>query len=164
MGKKELMSENDVKNLLGIHDFRSLSKDQIIQFISSIPDMDKEVAIKCIEQFPEFKKFSTNALQTLQNSTNSIINNSEPSLKEAIAQNQQILDNLSLILEKEEITSEERQFIINTMVDVANNTAMLHENNNDFLKNIFSKLTTAAMIAVAISGAILGVKFIDKKD
>ena len=65
MRKNELMSENDVKSMLGISDFRSISKDQIIQFVSSIPDMDKEVAIKCIEQFPEFEKFSNNALQFL---------------------------------------------------------------------------------------------------
>lgn len=37
---------------LAIEDFRNISKDKIMEFVSAIPNMDKEVAIKIIEQFP----------------------------------------------------------------------------------------------------------------
>ena len=164
MRKNELMSENDVKSMLGISDFRSISKDQIIQFVSSMHNMDKEVAIKCIEQFPEFEKFSNNALQFLTDASNTIINDNKSSRKDVVLQNQQILDSLSKILEKEDISPEEQEFVINAMIDVANSTAAIHKNNNEFLKNIFSKLTTVAAVAITIGGALLGVKFIDKKD
>lgn len=47
------MDENDVKKLLGIEDFRRLSKKQVIQFVSFIPQMEPQVVMKVIEQFPE---------------------------------------------------------------------------------------------------------------
>ena len=39
-----LMSEKEVLQKLGIPDFRHLSKKTAVQFISSIPQMDPEVA------------------------------------------------------------------------------------------------------------------------
>ena len=48
-----LMSEKEVLQKLGIPDFRHLSKKTAVQFISSIPQMDPEVAKKALDQFPE---------------------------------------------------------------------------------------------------------------
>lgn len=56
MGK--LVNEEDVKNALKIDSFRNLSKSKIMEFVSLIPNMDKEVAIKIIEQYPTFARMS----------------------------------------------------------------------------------------------------------
>ncbi|MDT2767760.1 hypothetical protein P7G58_02615 [Globicatella sulfidifaciens] len=54
---KTLVSGDEVKSALGIKNFRNLSKDKIMEFVSLIPNMDKEVAIEIIRQFPSFVDF-----------------------------------------------------------------------------------------------------------
>ena len=49
------ITEEQVLKTLGIPDFRHMTKEKIIQFISVLPYMDPEVAKKALEQFPEFK-------------------------------------------------------------------------------------------------------------
>lgn len=51
---KRPMNEEKVLKKLGIKNFRHLSKDKVVEFISMIPDMDPEVAKAAINQFPEF--------------------------------------------------------------------------------------------------------------
>ena len=45
---KRLLSEEDVKHMLGIENFRQLDKKTTIEFISSISQMDPEVAVKAL--------------------------------------------------------------------------------------------------------------------
>ena len=49
---KHTLSETEVKKILNIDDFRSISKVKIMDFISLIPKIDKELAINIINQFP----------------------------------------------------------------------------------------------------------------
>jgi len=44
-----LLTADQVKECLNIPDFRHLTKDKLIEFVSAIPDMDREVAIRIIE-------------------------------------------------------------------------------------------------------------------
>ncbi|MFW3362430.1 hypothetical protein ACN2A0_07175 [Aerococcus viridans] len=42
---KSLNNEKKVKGMLNIDSFRNFSKDKIMNFVSEIPKMDKEVAM-----------------------------------------------------------------------------------------------------------------------
>ena len=59
---KYMATENDVKKALAIDSFRNISKDKIMEFVSAIPNMDKEVAIKIIEQFPSYSESANNMI------------------------------------------------------------------------------------------------------
>ena len=50
----QLMTEKDVLAKLGVKDFRSISKENIINFASMLQEMEPEVAMKALEQVPEF--------------------------------------------------------------------------------------------------------------
>lgn len=52
-------SEDAVKKALAIDSWRNLSKDKLLRFVAMMPDMDKEVAVRTIEQFPQFKEFGS---------------------------------------------------------------------------------------------------------
>ena len=41
---KELLSADAVLERIGATSFRNISKDQLITFVSAIPEMDKEIA------------------------------------------------------------------------------------------------------------------------
>ena len=62
---KYMFTENEVKKALAIDSFRNISKDKIMEFVSAIPNMDKEVAVKIIEQFPSYAESANNMLTQL---------------------------------------------------------------------------------------------------
>jgi len=61
-----LDSEDAVKKALGINSFREMSKDKMLAFAASMPDMAKEVRIKLIEQIPGFQKFALDAINAAE--------------------------------------------------------------------------------------------------
>lgn len=165
MGKdKKLLSEADVLNKLGATDFRSINKNQLIEFVTSIPEMDKEVAMKCIEQFPEFKEQSTTIIKELYKQYDSVADSHKAGRAKAMDAYQGILNDLSKELEKSEISKEEKQELIATMVDVADKIAELQRDSDYFLEKVLHWGSGVAMFAIAAGAAILGVKcgFLDK--
>lgn len=62
----QYQSEIDVKKALGIDSFRNLSRENVMRFAALMPDMDKEIALKIVEQFPEFKAFALDAVHVMQ--------------------------------------------------------------------------------------------------
>ena len=55
-----LLTAGQVKEYLSIPAFWHLTIGKPIEFVSVISDLNKEVAIKTIEQFPEFNGYSIN--------------------------------------------------------------------------------------------------------
>jgi len=57
------LSEDEVKQELGIESWRNLSKDKVLRFAAMMPDMDTEVALKIVEHFPVFKDFALDVVK-----------------------------------------------------------------------------------------------------
>ena len=62
---QNLVSEEQVKDALQINKFSEISKDKIMEFVSLIPNMDKEVAIAIINQFPAYADSANNMVAQL---------------------------------------------------------------------------------------------------
>lgn len=60
-----LNNEDDVKKALGITSFRELSKDGVMRLAAMMPDLPKEVALKIVAQFPEFRLLATETLNVV---------------------------------------------------------------------------------------------------
>lgn len=59
-------NEGEILKELGMESWRNLSKEKMIRFAAMMPDMDKEVALKIIQQLPEFTKFALEALNAME--------------------------------------------------------------------------------------------------
>lgn len=156
---KHLLSADEVKSQLGIDDFRSIKKEQLIEFVSSIPDMDKETAIKCIEQFPNFKdsaNFIVESFFTLCN------NSIQEDGKETLMSCQATLDDLRFMLKKESISEDMQRFIIEKIIEISNQMADIDNDKRHFKETVLKIAGTIASIAIATGGAILGVKISQK--
>lgn len=81
---KYMVTENEVKTALDIDSFRNMSKEKIIEFVSAIPNMDKDVAIKIIEQFPAYTESANIMLAQLNTLCNNAMKENGESQKEAI--------------------------------------------------------------------------------
>lgn len=154
-----LLSADEVKNKLGISDFRSISKDQIIEFVSSIPDMEKETAIKCIEQFPEFKSCAGIIIDRYCSLCEAAIKEDG---KDALASNKEILDDLRFMLKKDNISEDMQKYIIEKMVEVGNSIANIENDKRSFKEMVLKYAGTLSAIALTIAGTILGVKIVKK--
>ena len=131
---KELLSSQDVLNKIGASSFRNISKDQLISFVSSIPDMDKETAIKCIEQFPEFKSYASGIVSQLQVMCTNAITDNKTSRQDAVNGYMMILDTLKEKLSRPDISLEEANQITRDMVEIADKIAILDSENKHFLE------------------------------
>jgi hypothetical protein len=155
---QRIMSEEDVKRLLGIKDFRHLSKKQVISFISSIPQMDPEVAKKVIDQFPQMADMAVDLAKEYRAALDSAMKANDASAKDAAATIDKVIDALSDQLNKDDLTAEERVQIVNAIGQVTGYKLELHKANQEFLLQglksfgIFMVSIVAIGVSVTLGG------------
>lgn len=155
--KKNILTEEEVKKELGIVDFRTITKDKIIQFVSLMPKLDKELAIKIIEQFPSYATMATSMVTNLIDMCNNALSNSKITEKEAIEAYKYVLETIRMELEDEEVTPEEKAKYNNQMIEVADKISEIDVRNKKWLENVVKYCTSAACVTLAVGAAILGV-------
>ena len=128
-----LLSDEQVKKALEIDSFRNLSKAKVTEFISSIPMMDKDVAISVVNQFPQYATTASEMVNQLQTMCKNLLESNQDTGKEVIGSYKNILDNCSLLLSKENISDETKLEITKTMVLVADKIAEYDRDNKIFL-------------------------------
>jgi len=159
MIEANLLSEKDVLNRIGATDFRSIKKEQLIEFVSAIPYMPKEVAIKCIEQFPEFHKNATEMIRQLNVLCENLIADNKDSRDKAIHSYQLILESEIAYLEKKPyISHRKRKEIINQMVEIADKITEIHELNTKHQNTFIHSVVGVVALAIVVGGTVLGVK------
>lgn len=154
---KTLVSVEEVKNALKIDSFRNLSKDKIMEFVSLIPNMDKEVAIKIIEQYPAFAKLSESMVAQLNKMCDTALEKNEESQRLTIQAYKQILDELSNQLHMEDISKEEREKITKQMIEIADKISVKDTESKAFIDKMVKYSTGFAIGALVLGAAILGV-------
>ena len=146
---QNLVSEEQVKDALQINKFSEISKDKIMEFVSLIPNMDKEVAIAIINQFPAYAQLNVMC--------DNVIKDNNSSQKDAVEAYKMILQDLSELLKKEDISKEERDEITEKMILVADKISAKDTENKDFLNGIIKYGIPIVGGALLLGAAILGV-------
>ncbi len=154
---KYLIDEDQVKKALKIDSFRNISRDKIMEFVSLIPNMDKEVAIAIINQFPAYAQSATCMVEQLRVMCDNVLRSNDYSQKEAITAYKKILDDLGEILKRETITPEERQQITRSMIEVADRISQKDTEQKKWLEKIFKYGSSIIGGALVLGAVILGV-------
>ena len=154
---QNLVSEEQVKDALQINKFSELSKDKIMEFVSLIPNMDKEVAIAIINQLPAYADSANNMVTQLNDMCDNVIKDNNSSQKDAVEAYKVILQDLSELLKKEDISKEERDEITEKMILVADKISAKDTENKDFLNGIIKYGVPIVGGALLLGAAILGV-------
>lgn len=160
-----LRSEEEVKELLGISDFRHMTKDGIVQFVSAIPQMDPEVAAKVIDQVPEMAKIVVDIVKEYEKEFEANNAANDSSSKEAYSVIRDALAVISKQVENEDLSDEARESLNKHLMELVDKGIGLHEKNQGFsLKNsgMFVLGTTVLGLGLyALLGANGTVKFPD---
>lgn len=155
---RQYKSEQDVLNELNIPDWRHMSKDKIMAFASQIPNMSPEVAKAAIAQFPEFVKLSTELVNAMMSSLNTVAENAKAIDLEVLNQDKNILD---VLLQQIPLAnnSEEKAVLIDAIVKVSDSMHDLAEKHHKFLLDSLQTVMKG-LLGVAASAAVVigGVK------
>ncbi len=163
MKKNELLTEDKVKEILNITDFRSLSKDKIVEFVSLIPKMSKEVALAIISKFPDYADMAISMVKSLSLTCDKAISEATGTTKEVIASYQEVLKSLEKQLNDKSLTAKNKDRINKQMIEIVDKMALHDNEHKTFLKSIAKYKGAIVGVAIAAGAAILGVSLSNKE-
>ena len=159
-----LKNEQQVLSLLELDSWKNLSNDKMMKFANIMPSIDKDVLIKIIGQFPEFRLFALDLLKSIEfqiKNTLSDNNESRQMIHESTNELRIILKNQ---LEDGVITFKEKRYFIEKLLELYNKELDYDEKNKTFISDLLSKsLTTTATILVAALVFVGGKVLVAKK-
>lgn len=152
------LTEATVLRKLDIPDFRHLTKDKVVSFVSMLPQMDPEVAKRALEQFPAFAETSLAIVSCLKDSLETIVSGNAGNMAEFNARCQEALSALEAELKREDLTDEGRKMVIDGIMGIIEAISRKDSENKEFLSHLFTGFLRFGAIALVILAAPLGLK------
>ena len=145
------LTEAQVLKKLNIEDFRHLTKDKVISMATMLDKMDPEVAKKALEQFPEFANTMRQILADYKQSLDEGMRQNAEGVKSYYDTCDVIISSCQKQLEQEDLSLEERRFILEQMVLVAK---MKGEKNTED-KKIIVMMSVIGLTAIGLTAGAL---------
>ena len=149
----KLKSEDEIKKVLEIGSWKNLSKDKMIKFAAMMPDMDKEVTLKIIEQLPEFTKFAMEALNVMEKEHETTLTFNKQSQENVHKAYQEIREILKGELNQDNLSPEEKKSILELIMETGKKEFEKDTENKQFLDGLFKK--AALGVGTVILSAIV---------
>lgn len=145
------LTEQKVLRKLDIEDFRHLTKDKIITMASMLDKMDPEVAKKALEQFPEFSNTAKEMLVGYKDTLDKGLESNKESVQSYYDSCKSIIEVLQKQLEDENLSFEERKYIIDKMLEVSK---MMGEKDSENKNFIVKTLMVGGVVIVGVVGML----------
>lgn len=152
------LTEQKVLKKLGIPDFRHMTKDKIVAFATMLPKMDPEVAKKALEQFPEFAKTATEIVSYYKEMIEKGFDYNDKSINSFYLTCDAIIATLNEQLKDGNLSFEEKQIVIDKMIELAKMKADKDSENKHFISDVVGKVTLGLVGVVATVATVLGVQ------
>lgn len=152
------LNEQQVLKKLDIPDFRYMTKDKIISFANMMPQMDRAVAEKAIEQFPQFADMALEVLKEYREILEKSADANSSSNKQCMDIYDKIISSLQGCLENENLSFDEKKYYIEQMKEIADKAAKKDSENKHFNWGLAALGTVAIATVVGVAASVLGVK------
>lgn len=150
------LTEQKVLKKLGISDFRHLTKAKVINLASMLENMDPEVAKKALDQFPDFSKVSKELLLEFNDTLKKGLESNDKSMQNVYNVYNSIIISLQKELENENLSFEQKKYIIEKMNDIADKIGKKDSENKKWL-TVMSFIAGAAAVGItALLASTLG--------
>lgn len=149
-------TEKQILRKLNIPDFRHLSKDKVIAFASMVPNMQPEVAKKALEQFPNFASASLDLMRDYKTIFEETLADDRESTQVCYDMYNRVMDSLEKMLQEDELSFEEKTYILGQMKEVADAVAEKDSEKSENRMKLLAIAGSVATAAIAILGAALG--------
>lgn len=155
---KRSLTEDKVLRKLDIPDFRHMTKDKVVSFVSMLPQMDPEVAKRALEQFPAFAETSLAIVNCLRDSLGDIVDSNAANAAEFNARCQDALNALETLLLRDDLSDAGREQAINGIMGVLELMREFDRENKAFLKGLLQDILAVSLIIVICLTIPLGLK------
>lgn len=152
------LTETKVLRKLDIPDFRHMTRDKVVNFVSMLPQMDPDVAKRALEQFPAFSEAGLAIVGCLKDSLRIIADSNSANMSEFNAQCRGALDSLETLLAREDLTDEGRKQVIDGIVGIIDAMGRKDAENKAFLVGLLRDTLIGAGILLLCLAAPLGLK------
>lgn len=156
MSNNKFMSADDVKKFWNIQDFRHITKEQVIEFTSMIPHMSKDVAIACINQFPDFAKNSVIMIDHLTSICQSALQENSKIDHVILESYFATLTACKIKLENDELSFDQQQQILDTMIYINDKMADIGMLNKQYNLKVIDRVLGAVLAVIVTGAGILG--------
>lgn len=156
-------NEAEIKRALGIDTWRELSRDKMLTFAALMPDMDTEVALKVIEQFPSFRDFAGDVVDVMEGAQDATIASNERSDDQVHDALREIREILKGELDKGDLPWEHRRWVIEQIQETGRLQFSKDSENKRFLDSILGKVVLGVGGIAALGLAALGGRAFDQK-
>lgn len=147
--------EQEALKLFNIESFKNIPKDKILAISSSLHKLDKEVALKVIEQFPTYKDAVCEIVSDYKEIAVKALDNSELSTKtfyEAKIQEMNILENE---LNRDDLSQEDRFDILDRISKVTDDIDKKDSEVRGFVYKVLSVIgVTVASVSLGLLTAL----------
>jgi hypothetical protein len=153
----DIKNEDDLRKSLGIDSWRNLSKDKLLAFVSEMPNMSKEVALKAIEQFPDFRSLVVDSLTQVQAQAAHAVDvnwKSQKKVHKALADYRKALERE---LDRENLTTEDRFAILGLFQKAIDQESAKDSEHKAFVFGIIGTVAKVAAVGLVAAVAVLGV-------
>lgn len=144
------LTEKEVLQRLDIPDFRHMTKDKVMTFVSMLNSIEPDVAKKAIEQFPEFAHMVLEALQDFKGVMEKTMGANSISSKQCFDIYTEVISALKKCLERDDLPFEERKYYIEKMMEIARMAESKDSENKGFT---WKTLGLYALAVVVVAGA-----------
>lgn len=151
-----LLTEQKVLRKLDIEDFRHLTKDKVITMASKLDKMDPEVAKKALEQFPEFSNTAKEMLIGYKDTLDKGLESNRESVQSYYDSCKSIIEVLQNQLDDENLSFEEKKYIIDKMLEISKMMGEKDSENKKFIATMAVFGMVAAGIVTAVLASALG--------
>jgi len=150
--------EDAIKKRLGIASWRNLSKDTVMSFASALPEMDKDLAMKIVDQIPAIKDLAIGTLDKLKEQHLATLNGNAESVTRVHSAYENVQAALADRMKRDDLSQEDLRYVTEQMFTAAEKQDAKDTENKRFLSNLFDKAAVVTLAVVAIGLAYVGGK------
>lgn len=151
-------TELQLMDALGIDSWRNLSKDKFLHFVSDLPNLDKDVALKIIGEFPNFKDLVLDTFGDFKEDAGQARKFAWKGQKAVHEAHADYREMIKRELDKEDLSVEERWALLDRMSVAINQEAAKDLENKKFQLLLNGVVAVTAVAVAALSTIVLGGK------
>ncbi len=151
------LTEKKVLKKLGLKDWRGLRKDHYLQLVNMLPQMDVEVAKKCLEMVPELANVVLNATGSIKEFGNNVLTSNEINMQALRAGTMETREILKMQLEMSDLTEDERADLNDKLIEVLRMEYEKDTENKMHGLEVLKKVVEGIAVGVSVISVAIGV-------
>ena len=151
------ITEKKALKKLEISDFGAMPIDKISTFVSFLPYMDKDVALKVIAQFPKYIEFEKELVSSMQHSLEIMCASNQESMRSIYAVCTTQIDRCNELLKSDNLSEEERKRLEDMILEIIQLMYAKDTENKKLLNSWVEKAIGGLALVTLGAAAILGV-------